>query len=128
MEINVNEVTNTIETFAQNIDDAKDAVQKGGLPAAMPFAGKIQQGLSKVQSFGKLNNVTIPPEMKGDLRSAISHFLNSARSAEQAAPQAVALIGIDAVNKVKDNLKYVLDQLDEERGDKVAGTELDGGA
>lgn len=128
MNINVNEVASTIETFAQNIDNAKEAVKKGGLTAAMPFAGKIQQGLAKVRSYGKLNNVTIPPEMKGDLRSAIDHFLKSTRAAEQAAPQAVALIGADAVNKVKDDLQYVLERLDEERGGKVSGTELDGGA
>ncbi|ADI38419.1 putative uncharacterized protein [Waddlia chondrophila 2032/99] len=128
MSINVSEIAHTIETFAKNIDNAKDAIQTGGLVAAMPFASAIQSTFSKITALGKLENVTIPPEAKGELRSAIEHFQKSARAAEQAAPQAVALLGAEAVNRVKDNLQYVLDHLDEERGGKVKGTELSGGA
>lgn len=122
----ISSIAKTIEDFATNIDKATEAMQTGGLAAAMPFATTIQSTFAQIQKFGKLEGVNLPTD-NTEIRSAIDHFLKSAKAAEVAAPQAVALLGADNVNQVKDNLKQVLDQLDEERGGKVKDTELGGG-
>ena len=123
--IDVKIAAKTIEDFARNIDQATEAIKTGGLAAAMPFAATIQSTFSQIQQLGKLDGVSITSDT--EIRTAIDHFLKSAKAAEVAAPQAVALLGAENVNQVKDNLQQVLKQLDEDRGGKVKDTELGGG-
>ena len=123
--MDVRNIARTIEDFATNIDKATEAIKTGGLPAAMPYAATIQSTFSQIRSFGKLEGVKITADL--EIRQAIDHFLKSAKAAETAAPQAVALLGQENVNMVKDNLQHVLKQLDEDRGGKVKDTELGGG-
>ncbi len=123
----VNEIASSFQSYKQIIDEAKEAIDKGGLAAAAPYGPKIQSTFASIKQMGKLEGVSIPPEKRDEIRTAIEKFQESADAALNAAPLAVSLLGIQSdVDLVKGNLQHVLSQLKDDRGGKVSGTELGG--
>lgn len=122
----ISNIAKTIEDCATNLDKVKEAIEEGGMMAAMPFAATILSTFNQIQKYGNLDGVDLSSNAE-EISSAIEHFLKSADNAAKAAPEAVKHLGQEKVLQVVDNLEQVLKQLDKERGGHVHRTENEGG-
>lgn len=124
MDIDLDRLAKLLNTTASDIKSAADKV-KSSPSEAMEFVPGIMQNMQNIQSFGKLEGVSV--ETDSPVYKAIGLFLKNTKDAqEKVGVMGAAIFNHPRVLEVTANLERVKKKLDAERGGRVTRKQQEG--
>lgn len=124
MEVDLDQLTQVLNTSAQKIKEASDVVAKDPTKA-MEFIPSLMSQFQQLQSIGSMDDITASianAPQTDSVHAAIQSFLQNTKEAqEKVGPMGAALFGNPQFKELTANLEQVKASL--EKGKRVEGTE-----